>query len=530
MDRRIRSLSWASAAVCLVTRLPFVARRLWDHDSVQFALGVEHYDLAAHQPHPPGYPLYIALLKVLALVGVSPGSGMVALTLIASAGGAACMPLLVARLLESPVSEEESVFGSALLAAALFVFNPLLWFYGELPLLYAVEGALTVVLAWAAARMGLGTGAVVWAAVLLALAGGLRPSSLVLLAPMFLFGLWRTWRKGAVKPAGILLAAAVGGGLVLAWALPLFAAAGGYAAWKHINDEHFRTLLPTTSVLYGAGIGALRHNALVIAKWAVQGLFPGAVVLLWWMVRAPSRVREGVGSLANPFVNRLGFVLAWGLPAILFFALFHITKAGYTLVYLPALLVGLVLFVAPFKPSWKSAGAVALIGAALYFVGPSRVAGEPWWQIPWRDEFHASEIRGFESELDSVRAIAGRFSPASTVLVTVELAGGGDGGASGFLYSWHRHLQWYLPAFTVLSLAPEQHLALRMRGHSPFETVGQRIEVPAGTDRLVFVLAAPPDSRFVLPPGEALFRGERFYVWSAPLPADGRLGPFELVP
>jgi len=92
-----------AGAATAVLRLPFAARRMWDHDSIQFALGVERYDLASHHPHPPGYPLYIAILKVLAACGVPSLYGMVALSVVAEAIGAALMVLLVARL----VGEEE---------------------------------------------------------------------------------------------------------------------------------------------------------------------------------------------------------------------------------------------------------------------------------------------------------------------------------------------------------------------------------------------------------------------------------------
>src|ERR1700730_1310350 len=80
----------------VATRLPFAARRLWDHDSVQFALGVERYDLAAHHPHPPGYPLYIAVLKLLSALGVDSLDGMVALSILAAAAGAAVIVPLTA--------------------------------------------------------------------------------------------------------------------------------------------------------------------------------------------------------------------------------------------------------------------------------------------------------------------------------------------------------------------------------------------------------------------------------------------------
>ena len=48
----------------LAFHLPFLPASLEDLDSINFALGLRHFDVAQHQPHPPGYPLYIALGKV----------------------------------------------------------------------------------------------------------------------------------------------------------------------------------------------------------------------------------------------------------------------------------------------------------------------------------------------------------------------------------------------------------------------------------------------------------------------------------
>src|SRR5947209_12923258 len=94
----LRRAALAAGAATALLRLPFAARRMWDHDSIQFALGVEKYDLAAHHPHPPGYPLYIAALKVLAMLGVDSLHGMVALSILAAALGAGLIVPLTARL------------------------------------------------------------------------------------------------------------------------------------------------------------------------------------------------------------------------------------------------------------------------------------------------------------------------------------------------------------------------------------------------------------------------------------------------
>src|SRR5436305_12252573 len=94
----LRRAALVAGAATALLRLPFAARRMWDHDSVQLALGVERYDLAAHHPHPPGYPLYIGLLKLLAALGVDPLHGMVALAILGGALGAGCIVLVTSRL------------------------------------------------------------------------------------------------------------------------------------------------------------------------------------------------------------------------------------------------------------------------------------------------------------------------------------------------------------------------------------------------------------------------------------------------
>src|SRR5947209_4810754 len=208
----LRRAALAAGAATALLRLPFAARRMWDHDSIQFALGVERYDLAAHHPHPPGYPLYIAILKLLAACGVSSLHGMVALSILAEGIGAAVLVLLVARLVGRGEGREEEkkapgrerwderpAVAAGLFAAALYATNPILWFYGELPLVYAVEGGMTVAVAYAALRMGDGRSAFLGACALFAVVGGVRQSTMLLLAPLMAYGAWRAWRRGRLS-------------------------------------------------------------------------------------------------------------------------------------------------------------------------------------------------------------------------------------------------------------------------------------------------------------------------------------------
>jgi len=55
-----RGLGLLALAVFL-SRAPFVPPALEDYDSVNFALALQEFDPRAHQPHPPGYPVYVGL-------------------------------------------------------------------------------------------------------------------------------------------------------------------------------------------------------------------------------------------------------------------------------------------------------------------------------------------------------------------------------------------------------------------------------------------------------------------------------------
>jgi len=61
---RTRALLWPAGALAVAfvaAHVPFLPQSLEDIDSINFALGLRHFDPALHQPHPPGYPLYIGL-------------------------------------------------------------------------------------------------------------------------------------------------------------------------------------------------------------------------------------------------------------------------------------------------------------------------------------------------------------------------------------------------------------------------------------------------------------------------------------
>ena len=203
--REQKALFVAYAAVA-ITRFAALSRSMWDWDEALFCLGVRDYDVPAYRPHPPGFPLFIGAAKLLRPLA---GSDFHALQWISLLAACALFPLgfLLAR--ELGFSKQTSFLG-----ALLFVFFPTVWFYGG----SAFSDIPAVALALAAALLLL-RGSWAWGALLLGVAIGVRPQSLLLGAAPFLAFAWSQRKEPKRIGAAIGIVVAVAGASYLGAAL-----------------------------------------------------------------------------------------------------------------------------------------------------------------------------------------------------------------------------------------------------------------------------------------------------------------------
>jgi hypothetical protein len=220
----------ALAIVFLIAHLPVLPTTLEDIDSINFALGVRHFDVATHQPHPPGYPLFIALGKAstaaLFLVGV-PAAEPRGLAIWSTIAGTALVFWLLALYRALDGDDRRAGW-----ATAIAVLSPLFWFTALRPLsdMTGLAAAVAAQALIVPTIMGRGSERSFLAGAFLAgLAIGFRSQSFLLTLP--LLGLALVMPRTGLR--GITRAAAVGAcGLgVLAWAVPLVIASGGPDAY-----------------------------------------------------------------------------------------------------------------------------------------------------------------------------------------------------------------------------------------------------------------------------------------------------------
>lgn len=257
----------ALALAFTLAHLPSLASTLEDIDSVNFALGVRDFDVEHHRPHPPGYPVYMALGKLgVAIVGLFSGtaarSAVEARTLsILSLIGALAAMLVLHRVLTCwsatrPGSETSDGDGvpwrrpdaRAIAATALTVACPLFWYLAVRPmsdvpgLAAALAAQAALALAWwrqqpdatgdrrlPPDRLAASGRMIVLGSLLAGVAIGFRSQNALLTLPLLVGVLIDRIGRG-VAGAIIGAAAALTTGVLL-WAIPLVVSSGGVAAY-----------------------------------------------------------------------------------------------------------------------------------------------------------------------------------------------------------------------------------------------------------------------------------------------------------
>lgn len=226
MTRTQRLTGGVLGALFIALHLPFLPPTLEDLDSINFALGIRQYDISQHQPHPPGYPLYIGAAKLLHAVGLSEVHALSLLGIIA--GGLAFLALM---WLFAQLDRDRGDGSHTWLAVLVVGTSPLFWFTAARPL-SDVTG-LAASIAVQAMLLSAGTaGALVPAAFLAAFAAGIRSQVVWLTLPVLVLAVLRLpaaeRMRGAVRGVA---AYAVGG---LAWFIPLVLVSGGPSAYLKV--------------------------------------------------------------------------------------------------------------------------------------------------------------------------------------------------------------------------------------------------------------------------------------------------------
>jgi hypothetical protein len=209
--------AWLIGAGVAVTRVLALSKTPWDSDEGLFMSALRHYDVVVHHPHPPGFPLFIALAKPFTFFGE-----FHALQLLSLVASVAIVPATIFLGRAVGISVRVS-----LIAACFLAFFPNVWFFGGT----AFSDVPSMTLSMVAIALLL-RGELTLAAIVTGVAAGIRPQTLLIVAVPALIAFSKNgWRRALtfVAIAGVIVIAGYGAAAHVS---------GGWAQYRQSLVDH----------------------------------------------------------------------------------------------------------------------------------------------------------------------------------------------------------------------------------------------------------------------------------------------------
>lgn len=326
------------AVVTIISRLPYMTHYLFAWDSGTVALGTRHFDMLAHEPHPPGYVLYVLTAKILTWFTGDVNASLVWISIIAAAGAVVVLYFLGKEMVDRRVG---------LVAALILIFGKVFWANSEIAMSYTVlcfAMLLVVLIGYKFIKNPRNVKYLYWGSFALAIIGGFRQDALLFLIPLWLYITLKFGRPYFWKAWGIVVA------VCAAWLL-------GTVFWTSGFGNFFQAFFDQVGYVGSFsvaehGAGGLRVNYNLFMQFLTDSLKGTSLVIFFaGYLISPKKIKN------DPRLITLGL---WLLPPILFYIFVHLGERGYLLSFLPALILvlawGLVWFADEFKAIWSKGG------------------------------------------------------------------------------------------------------------------------------------------------------------------------------
>jgi hypothetical protein len=406
-------LPFSLFVITVVTRLPFMSKLLYSWDSVQCALALKKYDVTVHQPHPPGFFLYVMLGRLFNLFIEDANTLFVLISILFSGLAVISIYYLGRELFNEKLG---------IVAAAIAVTSPNLWFHGEIAFVYIVDPFFTTVIAFLCWKTYKGQHKYVWlSAIALGVAGGMRIYTMIFLFPLWIFSLQGLPTKKIFASFGVV-------GIVCAiWFVPMLHMTGGWNAYK----EAYRELLLATAIGIEQQTTLMRISSSPLFIFLLYGIGAGIVILA---LSFYSLIRQKKLHCLDK--QKVIFILVWIMPSVFFYLWvgLHFAIPGYALIILPALFILIAASIQHINHDLKQfikkdllnviVLTIIIINSWLFFFS--------FFQTSYR------EIRDHDRNLSIVLDAVKEFNPENTAIFV---------GRS--IFYGFRHFLFYLPNYRV---------------------------------------------------------------------------------
>lgn len=398
------------------------AKYLYNWDSVQFALALEHFSVADHTPHPPGYPLFVLTGKLFQYFLPDANAAFIATSFLFALGTLILFYFLARQFFSRR---------QALALTLLYLSCPVLLGNSLVALSYTAEGFFGLALAflgWLVIKSARAQNQLwpVWlllSAAVSSLALGYREGVLVYFLPLYVYALYCLVRhlkaKTSTKMVYLTCWVAIFLLLTAVWYFPFLKLAGGWAVYHQAVSLQSRIVIwPNT--LWGGGLTAFWLNIQVLLVVLFYGFPLGWVVLLFFLAKKEA-------FKASWWKSSGRFFWLWILPALIFLATIYIRRSGYVLVILPAFYLLLGWAWRKFMPVQRLGLWLILFLANLYFF---------FW-IPQAPLSYGEIRRHDRMTADRISLVRENFRPDDTLVLASDDFNNGWRQAMYYLSEYH---------------------------------------------------------------------------------------------
>jgi hypothetical protein len=445
--------------ITVISRIPFTSKYFYHMDSVQYALALKQYNIAIHQPHPPGYFLYVMLGRLLNFFIQDANSTFIVMSVFFSG-----LSVVTVYYLGREIFNKKA----GIIAAAIAITSPNLWFHGEVALTYVVEAFFSTLVAFLCWKIYRGKHNYIWLSVIaLAIAGGIRQNTMVFLFPLWLFSVKGVPIRKVVASLGLFLICC------LLWFVPMIYMTGGWNAYREAFRELWLFNTGNVSV-FEKGWDTFKIFSSSVSRFTLYGIGAGVFVL---GLAAYSLIRNKKTTTLDR--KKIAFFSLWILPSVFFYLIIFIqpSNPGYALIYLPALFILIASSTeylgAHFKEIMKKdlsahiAIAVIIINTALFYL-----SSQP---VTYR------EIKSHDRYLSMMLAHIKTFDPDSTAVFV-----------GPYVFYGYRHIMYYLPAYRVyqvdVRIAPTGEVRKTFWGQNNETCISEEIVLPKSIHTFVIPL------------------------------------------
>lgn len=460
----------------LATRTPFVSKILYSWDAVQFSLALEKFNLQQHQPHPPGYILYIGLGKIINFFIDNPNNIYIIISILASF----VIAILFYKFCKLLFNDKKF----AIIATLVLIFIPYFWYYGEVASSYIFDGLFSILFAYLTLLIikKQHTKYLFVFSLFLGISGGFRQSLIILFLPLWFFTIFILTKNKKISVKQIFLNIAIFCFLVLVWFIPLILLSSGWKNyWDATNWLYVHASLGT-SIFKEADWNFIYAN--------FKNIIKVNLAILNILIISPLFIFSKLNF--SKFDNQksiFALFTFWLVPSFFVYIFIHFGNTGY----LMTIALGLILiFLIPLYLFYTKYGfkktlilsTILIFVSALSFLFLNSKIFNNKYRIAFEhkikknnilyDRYTYGEINNFDKKIKTIINEVKKYDFKKTILVC----------GQGFKYrpsnneqyfpasfDYFRHLEFYLPEYNLYELFYDENrlMYFHIKNKSPLK-------------------------------------------------------------